>query len=546
MVRLGSIVCTALLTAAYASRTRCTCIPTDDCWPDENEWHKLNSTVGGRLIATVPAASVCHGEAYNESACDAVRQLWDFPQPHIFASGEIMSPYWQNGSCDPFSTGCSLGTYVSYSIAVEGPEDVRAGIDFSTRHNIRLVIKNTGHDYLGRSTGKGGLGLWMQSLKTAKVLPQYTSKHYSGAAMKLGAGSWAAQGGGHSLLSSTHGLSADNVLEWEVVTAGGKHLVATPTCHSDLYWALSGGGGGNYAVVLSVTIRAHPDGPVGGAFLTFNTSMGADKFWDCVWVFHSLLPSVVDAGATALYQIMGGTFTLLTMTAPGLTESEVISLLSPLTAALGSEVYTFVPTVSKTFYEHSAPSFGPLPFGPIPASDIVSSRLIPRSVVTKRGDELVRTLRDIVAQNFYVAGQALNVNREKHPPNAVLPAWRLTLLHSIVGTSWNWSVPREQMVAVNEKLMKQVMPALEALAPESGIYMNEGNADQVGWQREFFGENYERLLEVKRKYDPAGLFYAAVAVGSDAVSIDGDGRLCRHEEETGGCQKDEGKRAPEL
>lgn len=67
----------------------------------------------------------------------------------IFRSGEIMSPYWQNQSCDPFTpstTACNLGNYVSYSIAVAGPGDVKAGIEFSTRHNIRLVIKNTGHE----------------------------------------------------------------------------------------------------------------------------------------------------------------------------------------------------------------------------------------------------------------------------------------------------------------------------------------------------------------------------------------------------------------
>lgn len=54
------------------------------------------------------------------------------------------------------------------------------------------------------------------------------------------------QGGGHSQLSGVYGLGADNVLEWEVVTAEGIHLVATPTKNSDLYWALSGGGGGTY------------------------------------------------------------------------------------------------------------------------------------------------------------------------------------------------------------------------------------------------------------------------------------------------------------
>lgn len=68
-------------------------------------------------------------------------------------------------------------------------------------------------------------------------------------------------------------MGSDNVLEWEVVTTNGSHLVATPNQHSDLYWALSGGGGGTFAVVLSMTARLHPGGIVGGTILTFNDSV---------------------------------------------------------------------------------------------------------------------------------------------------------------------------------------------------------------------------------------------------------------------------------
>ena len=60
-----------------------------------------------------------------------------------------MNPYYQNQSCDPFtptSQPCELGNYVSYSIAVEEAEDVIAGIQFTKKNNIRLVIKNTGHE----------------------------------------------------------------------------------------------------------------------------------------------------------------------------------------------------------------------------------------------------------------------------------------------------------------------------------------------------------------------------------------------------------------
>jgi FAD/FMN-containing dehydrogenase len=67
------------------------------------------------------------------------------------------------------------------------------------------------------------------------------------------------QGGVHSPLLSTHGLAADIVLEWDIVIANGSRITATPDHHADLYWALSGGGGGTFAVVVSMTTRMHCD-----------------------------------------------------------------------------------------------------------------------------------------------------------------------------------------------------------------------------------------------------------------------------------------------
>lgn len=60
-----------------------------------------------------------------------------------------MNPYFQNQSCDPFTaeaTPCELDNYVSYSINVTCPDDIVAGVRFSKENNVRLVIKNTGHE----------------------------------------------------------------------------------------------------------------------------------------------------------------------------------------------------------------------------------------------------------------------------------------------------------------------------------------------------------------------------------------------------------------
>ena len=67
-----------------------------------------------------------------------------FPYP-----AEIMAPYWQNQSCDPFtssSSPCRLGNYVDYVVNVSSPSDIAAGLQFAQKYNIRTVIKNTGHE----------------------------------------------------------------------------------------------------------------------------------------------------------------------------------------------------------------------------------------------------------------------------------------------------------------------------------------------------------------------------------------------------------------
>ena len=59
----------------------CHCLPTDSCWPAPSDWASLNSTVGGRLIATVPIGTPCHDPNYDAAACAALQAEWYEPQP---------------------------------------------------------------------------------------------------------------------------------------------------------------------------------------------------------------------------------------------------------------------------------------------------------------------------------------------------------------------------------------------------------------------------------------------------------------------------------
>lgn len=178
-----------------------------------------------------------------------------------------MAPFFANQSCDPWTPRerpCELGNYVRYAVNVTGPDDIISAVNFAQEKNIRFVIRNTGHDYLGRSTGAGALAVWTHHLKDITPI-QWNCSDFTGTALKIGAGVQGfellgaakalgrvaitgecptvgvaggyTQGGGHSALSTNFGLGADQTLSFEVVTAGGELVTASRTENSDLYWA---------------------------------------------------------------------------------------------------------------------------------------------------------------------------------------------------------------------------------------------------------------------------------------------------------------------
>lgn len=339
-------------------------------------------------------------------------------------------------------------------------------------------------------------------------------------------------GGGHSALTSLYGLGADQALEWEVVTASGAHIIATPTQNPSLYWALSGGGGGTYGVVISLTAKAHPDGPVGGATLTvLPTGITQDAFWEAVGLWHASLPAIVDSGAMAVHFVTPAFMQVFGLTAPGATTQDVNTLLHPYTSQLDARniSYTLSVTSFPTYYQHFDKYFGPLPLGVFAASQLTGGRLIPRSVVQTNNAALTATTRSIASNpNFLFTGIALSAAQPApHVPNSVLPAWRTAIMSvAIIGT-WNSSLPLAANHAVETELTNSIVPQLEALTPGSGCYLNEANFDQPNWQQDFYGANYWPLRAVKRAFDPLDLFYARTAVGSEVWGEDGVGRLCR-------------------
>ena len=154
-VQLGLLSLTVTLVTLVAGDGQdCKCGPNDACWPSKRDWDRLNSTVNGRLIKTVPIGAVCHDSydgqpTYDAAACTQLQATWGIVDPHLPSSSSVMQQLWANASCDPFDPrqmACEIGDYVQYAINVTTQQHVLDGLKFVQDHHIRLVIRNTGHE----------------------------------------------------------------------------------------------------------------------------------------------------------------------------------------------------------------------------------------------------------------------------------------------------------------------------------------------------------------------------------------------------------------
>lgn len=83
---------------------------------------------------------------------------------------------------------CKQGGISEYAVKVSNVAQIQLAINFARSLNLRLVVRNTGHDYNGRSVGKGALSIWTHGLKNIQYIQNYQASTYSGPVFKVGAG----------------------------------------------------------------------------------------------------------------------------------------------------------------------------------------------------------------------------------------------------------------------------------------------------------------------------------------------------------------------
>jgi len=166
------------------------------------------------------------------------------------------------------------------TVSCTGTGDVVDAVRFARENNYTVAVRGGGHSIAGLSAIDGGLLIDLAPMSTVKVDAERKLAHVQGGALWSDVDKATQEyglatpggvvsdtgvagltlGGGYGWLRRKHGLSCDNVIEAELVTADGEVLTASAEENPDLYWAIRGGGG-NFGIVTSFTFALHPVGP---------------------------------------------------------------------------------------------------------------------------------------------------------------------------------------------------------------------------------------------------------------------------------------------
>ena len=260
MKRFIPLLLSTLAWAKSDDTPHCRCRPHQNCWPSQEEWGALNSSIHGNLVIVQPAAAVCYEPLFDTSACATVTEQWSNMTWRAATPGAVQWTNWEawpehDEYCyleNPQDTPCKHGRISLYSAVVESSSDIQKAVNFAKRHNLRFVVKNSGHDFLGRSTAPESLQILVNGMKDIDLVDDFVPAGASngdgeGPAVTIAAGVavhelYAAvaakrrvavggsfqtigvaggyiQGGGHSPIGTWKGLASDNALEFQVVTA---------------------------------------------------------------------------------------------------------------------------------------------------------------------------------------------------------------------------------------------------------------------------------------------------------------------------------------
>jgi len=366
------------------------------------------------------------------------------------------------------------------------------------------------------------------------------------------------QSGGFGSFSKRFGLAAAGLLEAEVVTGDGQVRIANACTHPDLFWALKGGGGGSFGVVTRLTLRTRELPETFGGFFGKIKASSPDTYRALIGRFLAFYRDSLmnpEWGEQARFDdddTLG-----ISMLQAGLRQEETEAVWAPFLEWVNGrpDEYSWEEPVrmiafparamwDRAFFQQAAPDAILQDDRPgAPAENVYwadnrgeagqflhayRSAWMPASLLSDDGlagltDALFAASRRWTTSLHFNKGLAgsppeeIDAARDTAMNPAVLDAFALTIVAGEGPPAFAGIPGHEPDVARGRRAAGRINAAMEELlkvAPDAGSYVSESDWFERDWQRSYWGSNYPRLAEVKRTYDPAGLFSVHHGVGT--------------------------------
>jgi FAD/FMN-containing dehydrogenase len=407
-------------------------------------------------------------------------------------------------------------------------------VRFARTHRVPLALRSGGHSYGGWSTGPGlvidvgrmaAIDVGSDRVTVgagARLIDLYDAVAARGRGIPAGSCptvgvTGLTLGGGLGVLSRAWGLTCDDLIAAQVVTADGSVRDCDATHDADLFWALRGGGGGSFGVVTSLTLRTHAVGDLALGFLTWPWARAAAvvagwQTWmsrapDALWsTLH--LDTVNGGAAVAIHAVHVGT------------ASEIGKLLDGLIALTGAPDYR--ESGSRSYRDVMFLEAGCLGSsvarchlqGTTAEGRLSRDTFVARSIVAPRAlsTDAIRALVDAVGSapgppDIGYAGVLLDslggaVSRVAPSETAFVhrDAFAIAQLYG------SWEAAAASTVADGTTAWLRRLHATVRPLIGPGAYVNYADPDLSDWENAYWGANYARLRQVKAKYDPDRVF----------------------------------------
>lgn len=421
-------------------------------------------------------------------------------------------------------------------------DDIVACVNWARDHNVPPVARSGGHSEAGYSTtdglliNVGALNKVTIDQKTGMATAQggalnmnmlhamQDSPHYLPVGTCLGVGLGALTlGGGIGYNARRAGLTADHLVSTRIVTADGNVLDVAASQNSGLFWACRGGAGGNFGINTLFTYQmVEVPGPTVMFYrLDWN---GADDATAAFAAFHNVLQTAppalnADAAAQAVPVGSGGPRAAITAFSRGQyfgTEDELRQVIGPL-MAVGKPKVTIQEMsfwdMQRMFASTDAPathSYGDYSrYADKPLPDEVTARLIDLLVECPSRTD---TANGSIWSLGWIGGEVMNkVGRRE---SAYVHRNMLTLLRPT--PVW----PNDAPASVANDLIAWTDAVIALLAPHTPneSYQNFTNRRIIDWRQQYYAENFDRLVDVKTKYDDRNLFHNLQSIPPKSMS----------------------------